>query len=82
MATCSVQDLLTANPCYAALNPRMRKIVFTAMLCSLYNNLNNGDPLTCDIQTLLDDSACFAGLSDGELEVVQLQLLCEILNLL
>lgn len=82
MAVCSVQDLLSANPCYATLSARMRKVVFTQMLCSLFNNLDTGEPLTCDIQELLDEAQCFNALSDGELEIVQLQLLCEIFNVL
>lgn len=82
MAVCSPQELLSANPCYAALSPRMRKVIFTQMLCGLFNNLDSGEPIECDIQALLDDAACFNSLSDGELEIVQLQLLCEILSLL
>lgn len=82
MAVCNVQDLISANPCYAALSPHMRKVVFTQMLCNLYNNLDAGDPITCDIQELLDDAQCFDALSDDQLEVVQLQLMCNILNAL
>lgn len=81
MAVCNVQELLSANPCYSALSSHMRKVVFTQMLCVLFNNLDAGDPITCDIQTLLDDAACFNALSDDQLEVVQLQLMCEILGL-
>lgn len=82
MAVCNVQDLLSANPCLSALDDYTLEVVFTQMLCNLYNNLNAGDPLTCDIQELLADANCFHGLPLGRLKVLQVQLLCEINGLL
>lgn len=82
MAACNIQELLDAEPCYAALSPHMRKVVFTQMLCNLFNNLDSGEPLSCDIQTLLNDAECMYPLSDDTLEILQLQLMCEIFNVL
>lgn len=82
MAVCDPQALLSANPCLSALDPYTLEVVITAQLCSLFNNLDAGDPLTCDIQTLLSDSTCFYGLSVNQLKILQAQLLCNITELL
>lgn len=82
MAVCNPQDLLDANPCFAELSPFMREVVFTQMLCALYNNLDSGEPLSCDIAVLLADAECFYGLSMSQLKIVQLQLMCEVFSLL
>lgn len=82
MATCSIQDLLSANPCLASLSPYQVELVITQQLCGLLNFLESSEPLTCDIQTLLDDAQCFASLPLHELKILQSQLLCEIFALL
>jgi hypothetical protein len=79
---CDVQTLISANPCLAALSPRMLRILQAQMLCGIFNNLDSGEPITCDIQALLDDAECFNELNDFQLEVAITQLLCEISGLL
>jgi len=82
MATCNVQDLISTDPCLSSLNEYTLEVLITQQLCSLFNNLDTGEPLECDIQTLLDDASCFYGLSQPQLKVLQAQLLCNIFALL
>ena len=79
---CDVSTLIETNPCIAELDDYKLEILKTAQLCALYNNLNDGTPLTCDIQELLTESACFYGLSEHTLKVLQASLLCQIFELL
>lgn len=79
---CDVQEILDSNPCLAALNPFMLKVVIVGQLCNLKNFLESGDPIDCDIQTILDNSACFYGLTEFELDVLTSALLCDISGLL
>lgn len=82
MAVCDPQELLSANPCLSALDPYTLEVIETQLLCSWFNNLDSGEPLSCDIQTLMDDAQCFYGLSSFQLRVIRAQFLCEILELL
>lgn len=79
---CDVQELISTNPCLSTLNDYSLEVLRTAQLCALYNNLNDGTPLTCDIQELLSESSCFYGLSEHDLKVLQASLLCQIFELL
>ena len=81
MAVCSVQDLISTNPCLSNLSPHMLEVLITQQLCSLFNKLDSGAAVTCDIQTLIADAECFVNLSDNQLKLIQAQLLCEILPL-
>jgi hypothetical protein len=76
MATCNVDTLIAANPCFAALNPHALQVVITQMLC----NLSEGDTATCDVDTLLEQGACFYAMPPFILSVLQAQLLCEIIS--
>ncbi len=78
MAVCVTNDLLAANPCYAALSPFEQDVVLTQMLCSLLSKLTDGTAISCDIQTLLTDGKCFAAMPPFILKTLQLQLMCEI----
>lgn len=78
MAACNVQELLTANPCLAALSPHMLEVVETQLLCGLFNHLDSGAEMTCDIEALLADASCFYNLSSEQLRVIRVQMLCEI----
>lgn len=76
MATCNVDTLIAANPCFAALEPFELQVVITQMLC----NLAEGAEATCDIQTLLTQGACFYAMPQQILAVLQAQLLCDIIS--
>lgn len=78
MAVCNPQELLSANPCFSALNPHMAEVVETQMLCSLFNHLDSGADFTCDVQALMDEAGCLYNLSSEQLRVIRLQLLCDI----
>lgn len=82
MATCNVQELLSADPCLSALSEYELELVIYQQLCGLYNNLSLGEPLTCDIQELITDARCLYGQPLHVIKVAQAQLLCNILELL
>lgn len=82
MAVCDVQALISADPCLSALTEYELEVLITQQLCSLFNNLDSGEPLDCDIQALLADASCFYGRSIQELKVIQAQLLCNIFTIL
>lgn len=82
MAVCNIQELLDANPCFAALSPSMLQAVITQQLCNLRENLDSGAAMTCDIATLIEDAGCFSNLSPEQHYIVQASLLCDIASLL
>lgn len=82
MAVCDVQALISADPCLSALTEYELEVLITQQLCSLFNNLDSGEPLTCEIAELLADASCFYGRSLHELKVIQAQLLCNVFTIL
>lgn len=82
MAICDVQALISADPCLSALTEYELEVLITQQLCSLFNNLDSGEPLTCEIQELIADASCLYGLSVHQLKVLQAQLLCNVFTML
>lgn len=78
MATCAVQDLLSAEPCWLSQSPHMQLVLEVQLLCNLLDKIVSSGAVTCDIQTLLTQAKCFIPFSDQVLRALKLQLLCEI----
>ena len=78
MASCSVQDLLSASSCFACLPAGQLAIIEVTLLCKQLQAIN--PVANCSPAELLRDGSCFACLSPGELAIIRTQLQCEILN--
>lgn len=81
MATCNVQDLLDANPCFGALAQMDLSVIEVGFLCAIKERINGGGVPSCDIQTLLNETKCFRHLYPVPLDAISAQLALDIAGL-
>ena len=82
-AACSIQTILTDNPCLATLFANQLTIYKVGVLCSIVDKLNGGEGIDCsDPQVVFDANPCLFQLFPNQLKVLEAALVCEINTLL